>query len=319
MLLIYSWSEDHSRKQYYLAPGAGITRNVNEAVPYDDAEALNIIRRINMGAGRDGAVVFVQNVPPSHPKFTPRAERLNEVNGVLIYCWHGDVKHYLLSHDDSARTPDVNSACVFTPEQFDELARTRATIHICNIPPTHPAYQGPRKLPKDIWKCPACGRADCRETDHNFCPEGSLMTEPVPHTVDQKIAADLPLSTEEVAKLTDSQLEHWRLKVTTDAKTRKGMPLATGLLDYFPDACLDVSRLSRIGNDQHNPGEPMHWARGKSGDQRDTVARHTLQSGEIDSDKVLHDTKVAWRALAQAQLSIERLRACGIVYPPVEV
>lgn len=97
----------------------------------------------------------------------------------------------------------------------------------------------------------------------------------------------------------------------TDSDTRKHIPMATGLLDYFPDALADVARLSRIGNDKHNPGQPLHWAREKSDDQADCIMRHLTDRGTIDTDGVLHDTKVAWRALAQLQLVIERLRNKG--------
>ena len=102
--------------------------------------------------------------------------------------------------------------------------------------------------------------------------------------------------------------------LTTDSDARKEIPLATGVLDYFPDALADVARLSKIGNDKHNPGEPLHWARGKSMDQADCILRHMIDRGKIDTDGVLHDTKVAWRALAQLQLTIERLRAAGVNY-----
>jgi hypothetical protein len=104
------------------------------------------------------------------------------------------------------------------------------------------------------------------------------------------------------------------MHLTTDSDARKEIPLATGVLDYFPDALADVARLSKIGNDKHNPGEPLHWARGKSMDQADCILRHMIDRGKIDTDGVLHDTKVAWRALAQLQLTIERLRAAGVNY-----
>ena len=99
--------------------------------------------------------------------------------------------------------------------------------------------------------------------------------------------------------------------LTTDSAARKDVPICTGVLDYFPDALADVARLSKIGNDKHNPGEPLHWARGKSTDQADCIIRHMVDRGTIDTDGVLHDTKVAWRALAQLQLAIEKLRAEG--------
>lgn len=90
-----------------------------------------------------------------------------------------------------------------------------------------------------------------------------------------------------------------------DAAERKATPMATGLLDYFPLALAEVARLSKIGNDQHNPGQPMHWARGKSIDHADTILRHLVDRGTVDTDGVRHSTKVAWRALAMLQQELE--------------
>lgn len=105
------------------------------------------------------------------------------------------------------------------------------------------------------------------------------------------------------------------MKITADSAARKASPIARGLLDYFPAACADVARLSLIGNEKHNPGEPMHWAREKSTDQADCIVRHLIDRGTIDpEDGILHDTKVAWRALANLQLAIEKLRAEGVSY-----
>ena len=94
----------------------------------------------------------------------------------------------------------------------------------------------------------------------------------------------------------------------TDPAERKAIPLQTGLFDYFPDALCAVAELSRIGNDQHSPGEPFHWDRAKSMDQGDTLLRHQMQHGLVDNDRVRHSTKVAWRALAQLQLELEAAR-----------
>lgn len=103
--------------------------------------------------------------------------------------------------------------------------------------------------------------------------------------------------------------------LTTDSTERKGVPIFSGVLRYFPDALADVARLSKIGNDKHNPGEPLHWSRGKSNDHGDCIVRHQIEFDQIDTDKVLHATKVAWRALAQLQTTIEELRAKGVQYP----
>lgn len=92
----------------------------------------------------------------------------------------------------------------------------------------------------------------------------------------------------------------------TDPVERKRIPLWSGLLQYFPDALAAVANLSYIGNKQHNPGQPLHWAREKSTDQEDTLLRHLMEKGTVDTDGVRHSTKVAWRALALLQLELEQ-------------
>ena len=90
-----------------------------------------------------------------------------------------------------------------------------------------------------------------------------------------------------------------------DAKERKGVPIASGVLDYFPAALVEIAKVSKAGNDQHNPGQPLHWARGKSTDQADTMQRHFLERGTFDSDGIRHSAKMCWRALAILQLELE--------------
>lgn len=101
----------------------------------------------------------------------------------------------------------------------------------------------------------------------------------------------------------------------TDAKERKNIPLYSGLIKYFPDALAAVAELSRIGNDQHNPGQPLHWDRSKSSDEHDALCRHLWEAGTIDIDGVRHSTKLAWRALAALQKELEANRSsaqpCG--------
>lgn len=91
----------------------------------------------------------------------------------------------------------------------------------------------------------------------------------------------------------------------TSSVARKKYPVGTGVLRYFPDALVEIARVSYEGNQQHNPGEPLHWARGKSNDQDDTLIRHFLESGKRDVDGQRHSAKLAWRALAILQLEIE--------------
>jgi hypothetical protein len=95
----------------------------------------------------------------------------------------------------------------------------------------------------------------------------------------------------------------------TSAAERKGIPLARGLLDYFPAALAEVARLSQKGNDQHNPGQELHWARGKSTDHADCILRHLIDRGTLDTDGVSHSVKVAWRALALLQEELEKAGA----------
>ena len=94
----------------------------------------------------------------------------------------------------------------------------------------------------------------------------------------------------------------------TDPKARKDVPIATGVLDYFPDALAAVAECSKKGNDQHNPGKPLHWDRSKSGDESDALIRHFLERGTVDTDGIRHSAKVAWRALALLQKELEKER-----------
>lgn len=91
------------------------------------------------------------------------------------------------------------------------------------------------------------------------------------------------------------------------AQWRKQRPLHSGVMMYFPDALLEVAYTSFIGNEQHNPGQPLHWDRSKSQDELDAAARHMLEHEDMDSDGTFHLAKVAWRALAALQKHIEKV------------
>tara|TARA_R110002126_G_scaffold237443_1_gene380955 strand:+ start:3010 stop:3468 length:459 start_codon:yes stop_codon:yes gene_type:complete len=92
------------------------------------------------------------------------------------------------------------------------------------------------------------------------------------------------------------------------SQARKETPVFSGVLNYFPDAIREVSQCSFVGNEQHNPGKPLHWDRSKSGDEKDALTRHLLEAGTIDTDGIRHSAKVAWRALANLQKEIENDR-----------
>ena len=95
----------------------------------------------------------------------------------------------------------------------------------------------------------------------------------------------------------------------TDAKERKNLPIGTGVLDYFPKALAEVARVSKVGNDQHNPGEPLHWDRSKSTDESDALIRHFFQRYDVDNDGTLHAAKMAWRSLSFLEKLIEQRNA----------
>lgn len=125
---------------------------------------------------------------------------------------------------------------------------------------------------------------------------------------DRDLAADIPYATmlalpEPVVGIGGAPARATTLPV--DREGRKQYPVATGVLDYFPDAIVAVAHLSFQGNKQHNPGAPLHWDRTKSTDEADTIIRHFLQRGTLDSDGIRHSAKVAWRALALLQKEIE--------------
>ena len=86
---------------------------------------------------------------------------------------------------------------------------------------------------------------------------------------------------------------------------RKQLPIVRGVLDYFPDALLEVATASLAGQSQHLNGDGLHWDRSKSTDEADALVRHLLDRGKRDTDGVRHSAKVAWRALALLQREIE--------------
>lgn len=106
--------------------------------------------------------------------------------------------------------------------------------------------------------------------------------------------------------VTDAALETKAMILPTDPGVRKDMPISTGVLDYFPLAIAEVARVSKAGNEQHNPGEPLHWDRTKSLDHADCIPRHLIDRGALDTDGMRHSAKLAWRALALLQTELEQ-------------
>jgi len=92
-----------------------------------------------------------------------------------------------------------------------------------------------------------------------------------------------------------------------DAKERKGTPMYSGVIAYFPNALKEVAKCSFAGQQQHNPNRPLAWDRSKSGDELDALTRHLTDHSinPMDDDGILHLTKVCWRALAYLEKQLE--------------
>lgn len=96
-----------------------------------------------------------------------------------------------------------------------------------------------------------------------------------------------------------------------NSNDRKNRPVFSGVLQYFPDAIMEISHHSKKGNDKHNPGQPLHWAKEKSKDHADCIARHLIDIGPswdaLDEEtQSYHASALAWRALALLQTVLER-------------
>jgi hypothetical protein len=102
------------------------------------------------------------------------------------------------------------------------------------------------------------------------------------------------------------------LTLPTDSKLRKELPVYSGVNQYFPLALAYLARISKKGNDQHNPGQPLGWAKEKSTDHLDCCQRHLTDAGKIDpTDNTRETGKLAWRSLAALQMELEAAQARG--------
>jgi hypothetical protein len=89
-----------------------------------------------------------------------------------------------------------------------------------------------------------------------------------------------------------------------DSAARKEIPIAEGVVKYFPAALAAVAKVSKFGNDKHNGKDtPLHHSRGKSMDHADCIIRHMMDMVErpVDKDGIPEVAYLAWRALALCQ------------------
>src|ERR1700675_278689 len=93
--------------------------------------------------------------------------------------------------------------------------------------------------------------------------------------------SDFHQSKEDVRKLGIGGAPTRATTLPEGAAERKQFPVASGVCDYFPDALVAIANISYRGNQQHNPGKPLHWDRSKSADEADTFMRHFLHAGTL--------------------------------------
>lgn len=72
-----------------------------------------------------------------------------------------------------------------------------------------------------------------------------------------------------------------KLTLGTDSEARKRVQLVAAFLRYIPAAAARFALHSKAGNDKHNPGEPIHHARGKSSDHEECIMRHLVDMQDI--------------------------------------
>lgn len=107
------------------------------------------------------------------------------------------------------------------------------------------------------------------------------------------------------------------LTLPTDSEARKQIPMFSGCIKYFPAAIAGVAKISKAGNDKHNPGQELHHDRSKSLDHADCIVRHLadvadliakLERGEnTNPEQILAEvSSLAWRALAYSQTLHEK-------------
>ena len=94
------------------------------------------------------------------------------------------------------------------------------------------------------------------------------------------------------------------------SRRRKLQPVFDGFVMYFRRAMAAVAEFSRINNEKHNPGEPLHWSKHKSTDHANCIGRHLADIGPnwdaIDEESGrMHAEALAWRSNALLEMVLE--------------
>lgn len=95
-------------------------------------------------------------------------------------------------------------------------------------------------------------------------------------------------------------------RIIPDDDNREDYPLYDVLFGYFPAAMLMLAKWAKVGNDQHNPGEPLGWARDKSTDHTNKILRHLVDYDQKESNGFYEAVPLLWRAAALVQELYEK-------------
>jgi hypothetical protein len=95
-------------------------------------------------------------------------------------------------------------------------------------------------------------------------------------------------------------------RIIPDDDNREDYPLYDVLFGYFPAAMLMLAKWAKVGNDQHNAGEPLHWARDKSTDHTNKILRHLVDYDQKESNGFYEAVPLLWRAAALVQELYEK-------------
>lgn len=94
------------------------------------------------------------------------------------------------------------------------------------------------------------------------------------------------------------------MRLPKEDQERKQIRIYDGFIKYFPDAIVEVTKISCKGSNQHHADKPIHWDRNKSKEELNSLMRHLLEA--MQTDDVEDWARVAWRAMANLQKKTEQ-------------
>ncbi len=131
---------------------------------------------------------------------------------------------------------------------------------------------------------------------------------PLEAKIDAALATGAPLQEGPFAVLTRHWAANPRRTLPDDSVERKGIPIMGGVIRYAPAALACMAIVSKIGNDKHNPGQPLHHARSKSTDHDECIMRHVVDAND-EPTELEHRACRLWRDAIELQELCEKLGA----------